>query len=199
MNYLAHILLSGDDKDIRAGNFIGDAIKGKDYLNYPKQIRKGILLHRQIDAFTDTNDIVHRSKKRLHSRYGHYAGVIIDILYDHFLCVNWSDYSPTPIDVFIDDFYTEIQLKSFDLPKEIQLFIPRLIQQDWFTKYQTIEGMTRVLKGMENIIKHNIPLSNAIKDLEKNYQDLNDDFNTFFPQLIKHVQNTLTTLNKHHD
>ena len=97
MNYLAHLVLSGDDDFIRIGNFIADSIKGKKYKTYPKNIQKGILLHRQIDLFTDNDDIVKRSKKRLHNRYGHYKGVIIDILYDHFLAKNWVKYSSTPL------------------------------------------------------------------------------------------------------
>jgi acyl carrier protein phosphodiesterase len=199
MNYLAHIFLSGEDREIQIGNFIGDAIKGKDYLNFPKQIRKGILLHRQIDAFTDTSDIVHRSKKRLHPRYGHYAGVIIDILYDHFLCVNWSMYSSQALDEFISDFYKFIQLKSNSLPEEIQRIIPYLIKQDWFTKYQSIAGMKRVLIGMENQIKHDSPLHRGVEDLELRFNDLNIDFNEFFPQLIQHVSNTLIILDKQNE
>ena len=194
MNFLAHILLSGDDKKIQIGNFIGDAIKGKDYLHYPVQIKKGILLHRQIDAFTDANAIVHRSKKRLDKRYGHYAGVIIDIIYDHFLCVNWGSYSKEPLDSYIAIFYKTIQL-DFDLiPKETQRFIPSLLKQDWFTKYQSIEGIAKVLQGMEKQIKHNIPLHRGVEDLKEKYDLFNADFNEFFPLLQEHSKSIIQIL-----
>ena len=85
MNYLAHIHLSGDDELVTIGNFIADGIKGKNYKKFPKAIQTGILLHRKIDSFTDTHPIVRTSTSRLHENYGHYSGVIVDILYDHFL------------------------------------------------------------------------------------------------------------------
>ena len=80
MNFLAHIYLSGNNKDITIGNFIADGIRGKKYLKYPKDIQTGILLHRQIDTFTDTHKTVRLSTKRLHKNYSHYSGVIVDIL-----------------------------------------------------------------------------------------------------------------------
>ena len=84
MNYLAHIYLSNEEEEITLGNFIADGVKGKKYIQFPSGIQQGILLHRAIDSFTDTHPIVRKSTKRLHKKYGHYSGVIVDILYDHF-------------------------------------------------------------------------------------------------------------------
>lgn len=193
MNYLAHILLSGTNKNVQIGNFIGDAVKGKNYLNYPVYIQMGLLLHREIDSFTDTHAIVKRSKKRLHPRYGHYAGVIIDILYDHFLCVNWTTYSDENLDDFIKNFYV-LMLKYQDpLPNEIKRILPKLIKNDWFSNYKTKKGIARVLKGMQNYIKHDVPLAKGIRDLEDNFNLLNNDFNEFFPELQEHAQIFLKT------
>ena len=193
MNYLAHILLSGTNKNVQIGNFIGDAVKGKDYLKYPNFIQVGLLLHREIDSFTDTYAIVKKSKKRLHPRYGHYAGVIIDILYDHFLCINWSSYSNENLDDFIKNFYV-LMLKYRDpLPGEIKRILPKLIKNDWFSNYKTKKGIARVLKGMQNYIKHDVPLAKGIRDLEDNFNLLNNDFNEFFPELQEHAQIFLKT------
>lgn len=196
MNYLAHILLSGTNKNVQIGNFIGDAVKGKDYLKYPNFIQVGLLLHREIDSFTDTYAIVKKSKKRLHPRYGHYAGVIIDILYDHFLCINWSSYSNENLDDFIKNFYV-LMLKYRDpLPGEIKRILPKLIKNDWFSNYKTKKGIARVLKGMQNYIKHDVPLAMGIRDLEDNFNLLNNDFNTFFPELQQHAQSFLKNKNQ---
>ena len=97
MNFLAHIYLSGDNEELKIGNFIADSVKGKQYLEYPPGIIDGIVLHRAIDTFTDTHPIVSRSVERLFERYGHYSRVIVDILYDHFLAANWKDYSDIPL------------------------------------------------------------------------------------------------------
>ena len=93
MNFLAHIYLSGNNDMLKIGNFMADSVRGHHYLDYPDEIRKGILLHRYIDTFTDAHPIYRKSKHRLHEKYGHYSGVIMDIVYDHFLAKNWNNYS----------------------------------------------------------------------------------------------------------
>src|SRR5690606_7271733 len=105
MNFLAHIYLSGENPLIKVANFMADSIRGKKYLNYSSDIQKGILLHREIDTFTDAHPTVRKSTKKLHANYGHYSGVIVDIFYDHFLAKNWKDYSKIPLDVYVDEFY----------------------------------------------------------------------------------------------
>ena len=57
MNYLAHIYLSGTHTELRFGNFIVDAVQGKEYDICTKGIQDGILLHRAIDTFTDQHTI----------------------------------------------------------------------------------------------------------------------------------------------
>ena len=84
MNFLAHIYLSGEDTPLMIGNFIGDFVKGNEYKNFPADIQNGVLLHREIDSYTDSHEIVLESKKRLREKYRHYSGVITDIFYDHY-------------------------------------------------------------------------------------------------------------------
>ena len=105
MNFLAHLFLSKDNKNILTGNFIADAVKGSDYKIYPAEIQTGILLHRYIDTFTDAHPTTRQSKRRLNGRYNHYRGVIIDIFYDHFLAKNWHEYSAIPLDIYADNVY----------------------------------------------------------------------------------------------
>ena len=92
MNFLAHIYLSGDSRELLIGNFIGDYVKGKDYEKYPPAIQDGILLHRKIDWFTDDHSITKKAKKLVRGQYGLYAGIVIDIFYDHYLSANWDQY-----------------------------------------------------------------------------------------------------------
>ncbi len=91
------------------------ALKENDIEKFPSSIAKGILLHRGIDTFTDAHPIVHQSTARLHKNYSHYSGVIVDILYDHFLAKNWSKYSDEPLDKYVRDFY-ELLTEKFHNP-----------------------------------------------------------------------------------
>lgn len=199
MNYLAHIYLSGENIDIQIGNFMGDAVKGEKYEDYAVDLKKGILLHRQIDSFTDQHPITSQSKKRLHPRYGHYKGVLIDIFFDYFLAKNWSKYSDIAFNDYISNFYVELQKKQSFLPVKVQVMTPLLIAHDWLSKYDNLEGIARVLNGMKNRIKHDIPLHKGIEDLIENYEQFEQDFNAFFPLIKEHSENILKELNKRYE
>ena len=64
MNYLAHIFLSPENDLVTIGNFMADHVKGNKYKLYAPDLQKGILLHRQIDSFTDAHELVRKSKRR---------------------------------------------------------------------------------------------------------------------------------------
>ena len=148
MNYLAHIYLSGDNELITIGNFMADGIKGKKYKKYPKDIQIGILLHREIDTFTDAHKTVRKSTKRLHEKYSHYSGVIVDILYDHFLAKNWNTYSDIPLETYCETFYDSLK-ENFDiLPERVQRLMHYMIADNWLVSYASIGGIQKVLEGM---------------------------------------------------
>ena len=120
MNFLAHIYLSGDNDLLKIGNFMADSIRGNSYENYPDEIKKGILLHRSIDSFTDMHPVYRKSKHRLHEKYGHYSGVIMDIFYDHFLAKNWANYSNKKLEEYAENtnilcinIHSELTAKTF--------------------------------------------------------------------------------------
>ena len=109
MNFLAHLYLSENNTNILIGNFIADHIPGNNFTHLHPEIQKGILFHREIDTFTDAHKIVRKSKRRLHPRYRHYKGVIIDIFYDHYLAKNWQLYADIPLKTFAQNVYTLLQ------------------------------------------------------------------------------------------
>lgn len=141
MNYLGHIYLSGDDEKLMIGNFIGDYVKGRNYLQFPNDIQQGILLHRQIDSFTDTNIHWQSIRELIRPVYKRYSGVIADLFVDHFLAVHWHLFSPHTLSQHSKWAYAEM-LKNFDiLPQQVQQFIPYLIQHRRLQSYATIEGL----------------------------------------------------------
>ena len=184
MNFLAHIYLSGNNDLVTIGNFIADGIRGKKYTVFPKDIQTGILLHRQIDTFTDAHKTVRESTKRLHENYGHYSGVIVDILYDHFLAKNWNNYSDIPLEDYVEDFYDSLQDHFEILPPRIQKMMPYMIADNWLLSYASIEGITKVLEGMNRRTKNRSKMNLAVNELQAFYNEFEDEFTRFFDELI---------------
>ena len=194
MNFLAHIYLSGNNIDVTLGNFMADGIKGKDYKKYPEDIQIGILLHREIDTFTDAHPTVRQSTKRLHKNYSHYSGVIVDILYDHFLAKNWKAYSNIPLDVYVNDFYTTLE-DNFDiLELRVQKMMPYMITNNWLLSYASIEGISKVLDGMNKRTKNISHMNLAVNELEEFYKEFESEFTSFFEELIEFSKKKLETL-----
>jgi acyl carrier protein phosphodiesterase len=187
LNYLAHIYLSGANEEIMVGNFIGDYVKGFELTRYSEQIRKGIILHRHIDSFTDTNLIVKRSKLRIAEKYHKYSGIIIDIFYDHFLVLSWPTFSAWPICDFISNVHGILSRYNDELPDAVRLFLPSFIKNNWIKKYSTIEGIEDILHRMSNRTSLPDETDFAIKVLTKDYYKLESEFSAFFPSLISYV------------
>jgi len=194
MNFLAHIYLSGDNEGVTIGNFIADGIKGKRYLKYPTQIQKGILLHRSIDSYTDSHPTVRKSTKRLHENYGHYSGVIVDILYDHFLAKNWKKYHDIPLDEYVNNFY-ELLRNSYEvLPTRIKRMMPYMISDNWLLSYATVKGISKILAQMNVRTKGKSKMNFAVLELEEFYIEFEQEFTSFFTELIDHSKNKLAQL-----
>ncbi len=199
MNYLAHIYLSRDHELITIGNFMADHIKGNKYKNFSEDLQKGILLHRQIDSFTDTHKIVKISKRRLNDRYGLYRGVVIDIFYDHFLAKNWKNYSEIDLPTYTQNFYDSLN-RNFDiLPDKIKYMSKYLIRDNWLLSYAEMDGIQKVLEGMNRRTKNRSQMYLAINDLEAHYGDFETDFQQFFDELIAFTGNKLIEINKLYD
>lgn len=197
MNFLAHLYLSKSNQNVLLGNFIANAVKGKHFSQFNAEIQKGITLHRKIDYYTDNHYITKKSKARLHPRYNHYKGVIIDIFYDHFLAKNWHFYSQIPLAIYAENVYN-LLLENFEiLPKRNQKLLPYLIKYNWLVNYATVEGIEIVLLGMNNRTKGISKMDMAIEDLQNNYSYFEQDFKIFFNDLQQFTtEKTTLLLNK---
>ena len=185
MNFLAHLYLSGDNPKIKIGNFIGDFVKGKNLgERFDPDVVNGITLHREIDWFTDTHPVVKQSKNRLRPKYRHYAGVIVDIFYDHFLAKNWDHYSKQLLPDFVEECYATIQEHESILPEEVRYMMPYMIKGNWLVNYSTLEGIQRALSGMARRTRFESKMEESVADLQDNYADFKREFEAFFPDLV---------------
>lgn len=183
MNFLAHIYLSGENELIKIGNFMADGIRGSQYLQFPKEIQQGVLLHRTIDSFTDAHPTYRKSKHRLHERYGHYSGVIMDIVYDHFLAKNWDRYHAEPLEAYADRFYRSLHNNYGVLTEKIQNMMPYMIDRNWLVSYATLSGLEVILFQMDYRTKHRAHMQNAMIELQEFYTEFEAEFTLFFEEL----------------
>lgn len=191
MNLVAHQLLSFNDKDLQIGNLLGDYIKGNKYLMFPDKIKIGILLHREIDSFTDSHEIVKKSASYFHSSQHKFSPIIIDVIYDYFLIKHWHLFSKIPFDIFKENCYQLFQNRYNNLPEKLQTKISYLIKYDWYNNYKTIDGVQKTLKGIGKQSKFDNNLDNIIPEFKINFNDLENDFLIFYPKLIKHCKTFL--------
>lgn len=191
MNYLAHLYLSGKNNDVLIGNFIADSVKGSTYKNYPLDVQRGILLHRQIDTHTDAHPNFRTSTKRLHKNYGHYSGVIVDIFFDHFLAKNWRDYAKLPLADYAQKCYSTLNKNSSIFPEKAQYILPFMVKGNWLLNYATLEGISTVLYGMNKRTQGRSGMDKATKELQQFYTEFESDFKLVFRDLKQMSQSFL--------
>lgn len=192
MNFLAHFFLSAESPALMVGNFLGDFVKGKGYQQYPEPIATGIQLHRAIDAYTDQHPVFLESKHRLVPQYGHYAGIIVDMFYDHLLAVHWKEYAKESLEHFAAYVYENLQQHQDLFPEKAASVLPYMVNHNWLLSYARIEGIQRALKGMAQRSRFASGMEHATESLKQNYTAFNREFHSFFPQIIQHVTSFLS-------
>jgi acyl carrier protein phosphodiesterase len=190
MNWLAHIFLAEPNTESRLGNLLGDFVKGAARKELNLELQRGIACHTAIDSFTDRHPIVAESKVRITPPQRRFAGVIIDVLYDHLLLKNWQLYSNVSIDDFITEIYTTFGTYSA-IPVTTKTEIDRMIRDDLLRSYRELTGvesaLTRISRRLERRMNRTFTLELAMTDIVANYDKLDRDFQIFFPQLRSHV------------
>ncbi|MEA2042109.1 MAG: ACP phosphodiesterase [Bacteroidota bacterium] len=183
MNYLAHILLSGDEAGVQLGGFIADSVKGRKYNEYPEALRFGILLHRKIDSFTDAHPEVLKSIFGLRSVYGKYSGVVVDMLYDHFLAVAWAKYSNQGLRAFSDNFYNVLKLNVSYLPERFKKYMPVFIEKDRLNSYTVLSDFEVILRKMGEHTSLPAKSEAGMEIIHSRYELFKSEFSAFFPDL----------------
>jgi acyl carrier protein phosphodiesterase len=193
MNWLAHVLLSPEDTEFRIGNIAADWVKGERRLTFSPAIQRGFACHTQIDLFTDTHPVVHRSQQRIQPPYRRYAGVLVDVFYDHFLTLHWARYSPTPLRRLVDGFYAQTDALRESLPAEINRGFDYMRRDDWLGSYGTQEGIALTLWRVAHRLRPGNLLAEGAVELQNHYDGLREDFFEFFPQLQRRVEEWMNT------
>jgi len=194
MNILAHGYLSNRNEELIVGNFIADFVKGD-----PAHPRHGLLpgeiagirLHRAIDTFTDSHPAVADVRELLYPRCHKYAGVAVDVFFDHFLAVRFAELTGEPLHLFVPYFYHVLTRHTRRFPASAARMLEAMIRYDWLTHYQTAKGIDRTLNGLSRRTAFPSGLDTVIIDFERHYTTIGRAFDEFWPQLVSHCRQTL--------
>ena len=183
MNWLAHLHLSEDDVEVRLGNVIADFIKGEKRQALNARIRRGVACHMFIDSYTDAHPVFLRSRQRISPANRKFAGIVVDVFYDHFLSIRWTEFSAQPKRAFIDGIYVDFdRYTETELP-DARRFVLRMAEDDWLGEYETLTGIERTLARISGRLNRPGLLVPLAAELGANYTGLADDFTEFYPAL----------------
>ena len=189
MNYLAHIYLASQSDDAMIGALLGD-FAGATYVgDYTPEIEREIAIHRKVDMYTDSHPVVLAAKQQFEQGRRRFAGILLDIFYDHVLIVNWAQYnlqpSDQPAEVLIARFYRALQARRAILPERLQRMLPYMVEHDWLGSYREFAGVEIAVKRVsERLSRNGELLRDGLEDVRKNYASLSAGFHEFFPDLI---------------
>lgn len=194
MNYLAHALLAGPQPASRLGGMLGDFVKGplgSLSVRYPPDVVAGIALHRRIDCYADTHAAFCRSRRRVSGLRRRFSGVMVDMFYDHFLAVHWSDFCAQPLDAFAAETYALLTQNESLLPPRLADALPRMRAGDWLYSYRNIEAIGIALDRIAAFrLRRENTLAGAVHELALEYSAYLADFRAFFNDALSVFQPT---------
>lgn len=187
MNFLGHLYVSGTDPLVITGNFMADSVKGRDLSRYAEGLQHGIRLHRTIDTYTDNHPLTLRGRERLRAHCGKYAGVALDVFYDHAIASRWDRLSAEPLPMYAQRMYALLTAHAHLMPAPTRHMLPYMVKGDWLTSYSTIGGIGRALAGLSTRVPAGHVLAGAEAVLERYLDAFRDECLLFLTDLLHHI------------
>jgi acyl carrier protein phosphodiesterase len=184
LNHLAHALIADRSRGSIAGHLLGDFVKGSPEGRYRGELLEGIRAHRRVDAFTDAHPRVALAVRRFEPPYRRFAGILVDLFFDHALARSWEEWSRESLRAFADRVYAELEMARADLPEEMRRFAGYMTSSDLLVAYRDPAGLARALAGMSRRMRRPNPLAGAAAVMEVRRAALEADFRAFFPELL---------------
>jgi len=191
MNFLAHALLAGDEPALIVGGVVGDWIKGTLPGVLPADLARGVALHRAIDVFAETHPAFCRSRTRVSASRRRYAGVLVDIFYDHLLARAWADHHGQPLDDYCAQVYEHLSARLHDLPPSARPALSMMVRESWLQSYTRIEGIADVLARMARRARQPNPLEAGERKFMSDEMGFASDFERWLPDAQGFVRSWL--------
>ncbi len=188
MNFLAHLYLADRQPDALLGSLMGDFVKGPLQGRFSPDLTRALAQHRKVDAFTDAHPVVRASRARMTPARRRFAGIMVDVFYDHFLALHWEDYAEQPLEAFAREVYALLRTREAMLPERLRRIAPLMVQFDWLGSYRRVEAVHVALDRMGERLKRGNALLGAGAELTANYDGLQADFRAFFPEVRRFAQ-----------
>lgn len=192
MNYLAHLHLGGQRPGQLLGSLYGDFVKGRLRGQFDPEVEAAIALHRRIDVFTDRHPLVDTALGRFTETRRRYAGIVLDVFFDHCLARDWTLYADRPLEQFTADVY-QVLSRERQLPERLAKIAPHMVANDWLGSYREFEVLEQVLRGISRRLTRPEELAGAMAELRRLYEPLSEDFSLFYPQLQDFAVQSHTT------
>ncbi|MBZ2168058.1 ACP phosphodiesterase [Marinobacter sp. F4216] len=183
MNHLAHLFLAPDSPEARVGSILGDFAQGIDLAKLPDEVHRGVRHHLRVDAYTDQHTEVRASKRCFSPMRRRFAGIALDVLYDHFLLRHWQCFSEDDPDSFIARVYRELESHGEVMPASMRAVTERMVRQDWFGAYRDLDRIGYALDRISERIRFPNRFSGVIEEIKANETELESRFLIFFPEL----------------
>jgi acyl carrier protein phosphodiesterase len=203
MNFLAHLFLAGNNHGMIVGNILEDYIKGglenEKNKNIPYNLKLGIKQHRLIDTFTDSHKLVSETKKYFGDKYGKFSSIIVDVIFDHYLLVNWSEFTSESFLDFRKRIYLAFDSYSEWQPEPMHKYVFSMREHDWLKNYEFDWGLERAFFHLNRRInREEIDLTTSIPLFRENYKSIESNFLSFFSELKQQCDNFIIE-NQIHD
>jgi len=188
MNYFAHLVLSQPTVESTVGNLLGDFAKGVDHQRLPAGIAAGLENHRAVDRFTDAHHEIQLLKSLFSKQRRRFAGISLDVYFDHLLMTHWQLFDERPLQSVIDEFYQSMSDGQNLMPsRHMQSTTQRMIDHDWFGSYRELDSIGHALDRIASRIRYPNRFDNVLEDILANADEIENTFMRFFPELKIHV------------
>jgi acyl carrier protein phosphodiesterase len=168
---------------------MADFVKGDPYNTYSADIADGIMMHRRVDKLTDTLPLVKEARQLFSLQHYRVAPIALDIVWDHFLALRWPEFEPKQtLAVFTEFAENQISPQLWNTPVDFQRINRFIWQEHWLENYADLAFIAKVLQGMANRRPRLVLLATSIGDIRKNYDELNDIFGRFYPQMLEQAR-----------
>jgi acyl carrier protein phosphodiesterase len=187
MNYLAHLYLAQPTADSHFGNLLGDFGGQRQVTHLPTAVKSALDNHYLVDKFTDTHPLVKEAKQFFSAKRRRFAGVAVDVVFDHFLISHWQQFNNQSLIDFKHTSYDLLDRRIPVMPQKMQRVVTSMTKNDWFKEYESIDGVGRALDNIAKRIRFTNNFAGTAEDIIRHYSELDELFLAFFPELIKHV------------